>query len=145
MTADSLKKGKKGKAGDSAELVLQISNLETENESLRERLTKSVQEATEFKEKVADLGAQLMGLEKGEVEATLRLARKRQEELEQEILAKTAINDAVLAKNDEALKNKSHTQKMQLQLYQENEELQNQVCINRNCFGCISNMNSLNS
>ena len=124
-----MKKGKKGGRAGDAETALQLSALESENESLRERNSKGAQEITELKEKVADLGAQVkqVTIEKSETEANLRLARKRVDELEQDIINKSAMTDTMLAKNDEALKNKSHTQKMQLQLYQENEDLQNQV------------------
>jgi len=132
LTAQNLTKGHgrkhKGR-GDEAELVVQISRLESDNEALREKLTASTQEALDLKEKMADVNAQMkqVTIEKAEAEASKRLALKRVDELEAEIMSKTQKTEAVLEKNAEALKNKSHTQKMQLQLFQENEDLNNQM------------------
>lgn len=132
LTAQNLTKnhGRRGKGkGDEAELVVQISRLESDNNALQEKLNAATQEALELKEKMADVNAQMkqVTIEKGEAEASKRLALKRVDELEAEIMSKTQKTEAVLEKNAEALKNKSHTQKMQLQLFQENEELTNQV------------------
>ncbi len=108
----------------------ELTLLAEENDKLREDLANSHAHVLEFKEKLADTGAHIkqLTLEKNEADANLRAVRKRVDELESQLTAKNARADAESKKNEETLKSKGQAQKMQLQLYQENEELQNQVC-----------------
>lgn len=73
MTVKDLRGSKKFGAksrGDEADLVVQISQLESDVEVLRDKLTHSTQETLDLKEKLADMDAQLkqLTLEKNETE-----------------------------------------------------------------------------
>lgn len=122
-------KKKKSKNDDAANLKV-ISQLEAENEELREKLSNATTEIIELKETVSDTNAQLRNVqsEKLETEADVRAARKRVLELEKEVALTHDMSRSAVLKSQETAKQKSNTQKQQLQLLEENEELSNKVC-----------------
>lgn len=139
LTNDALKKGKKGKGGKDvdADVAMQIAALEEENGDLREKLNLSKGEVAELRDKIVDLNAHMSVLskEKAEADANLRQCRKRIDELENEITSKNMREEAANQKSEEALKARSENHKVQLQLFQENEELQTLV---RCCVSTLS-------
>jgi predicted nucleic acid-binding Zn-ribbon protein len=114
---------------DGMKNVLDSVALETENDELREKLSKMQAELTQVKEKNLELKSQakIFQNEKTEADADLRNLRKKIDDLEKTLSESEESMRANLRKSQDITKQKKDTQKQQLQLFDENERLQKEV------------------
>ena len=121
--------GKNANIRNNADQNKQIQQSQQELAAMRDKLIKEQSITTNLKEQVANLTAKLNvdSSEKSELEADLRRARKTVEDLEKELTEAQEASRLNGRKSVEIIKQKKDTQKQQLQLYDENEALQNEV------------------
>jgi predicted nucleic acid-binding Zn-ribbon protein len=114
---------------DGMKNVLDSVALETENEELREKLSKLQAEMSHLKEKNTELKshAKIFQNEKMEADADIRNLRKKIDDLEKTLTESEESMRANLRKSQDITKQKKDTQKQQLQLFDENERLQREV------------------
>jgi chromosome segregation ATPase len=120
--------------------VLNAAALETENEELREKLSKLQADLLVFKEKNLELNSHLKvyQTERLELEADVRNLRKKNDELEKTLTESEESMRANMRKSQDINKQKKDTQKQQLQLYDENERLQKEVPSSSSFSLCLS-------
>ena len=106
-----------------------MASLETENENLDKKLAQEQLNTNRLKEQIADVMAKLKNVEdeKREMDADLRRLRKQVDDLERELTETREASRMTMRKSMETTKQKKDTQKQQLQLFEENELLQNEV------------------
>eukprot|EP01041_Mallomonas_annulata_P005953 gene5953-12016_t len=123
-----LERGTGGKSKNKTEITLQFANYEAEISSLKEKFTKEQATTARIKDQLADVTAKLNvnEVERGTLDADLRRARKNIDDLEQELNEAKESTRVNGRKSAEIFQQKKDTQKQQLQLYEENELLQNE-------------------
>lgn len=109
--------------------ALQAAALETENEELREKLSKLQNENTTLKGNNLDLQSQIKVLksEKSEYDADVRNLRKKIDDLEKTLADNEETMRNSLRKSQDLSKQKKENREQQLQFYDENETLRKEV------------------
>lgn len=111
--------------------VLITAALETENDELREKLSKLQNDYNAIKEKNLEYLSHIKVYqeEKTETDSEIRNLRKKIDDLERTISENEESLRVNMRKSQDITKQKKDTQKQQLQLYEENENLQKEVSV----------------
>lgn len=117
------------KGGNASEDALSFAALEAENDEIRGKLALLQQELLKCKEDLTDKTAQLKVVtsDKLEAEADNRKYRKKVEDLERAVTEAEEASRSNMRKSQETSKLKANSQKDQLKLLAENEDLQKEV------------------